>query len=372
MSNTSPARGKIAAVTVAVALALAACGSGSGNGDGDSAGAGVGSDPLVYNVGSALPTVVMGPYAVVPAAMGFWEDAGVDVDVEFADGSTAGLQLLLSGRADISVSGIDAVYSTAEQNSNLRVVSLTPENVWRFAVPESSDIDSVDDLKGQKIGVISLTSGSYTYGRSIVQSAGLDPDKDVEWLPIGTGTQAAEAVDSGRVAAYSSYDGPLDIVGTVTKEELRALPSKLDEVSGSLAYVTTKEVLEERGDDIIAFLKGTYQGMAFSLANPEAAIKIYWEAYPDQAPAEGDADATLATTKEIVKNAWSNRFSPGDENLRGYLTDEHVKQAADFFAEYQITEGSADVSTVVDLSLNEEANDFDVAEVEEQAEGWKP
>ncbi|RQO46027.1 hypothetical protein DBV08_17880 [Rhodococcus sp. KBW08] len=328
--------------------------------------------PFVYNVGAALPTVVMSPYSVVPEVNGYWKDAGVDVQVEHADGSTAALQLLLSGRADIVQSGVDAAYSTAARNPSLRVVSLTPKNIWRLAVPESTAIDSIDDLRGQKIGVVSLTSGSYTYGRSIVRAAGLDPDSDVEWLPIGTGTQAAEALDSGRVSAYSSYDGPLDIVGTLTQDALRPLPSELDEVPGSLAYVTTDDVLEKRRDEVVAFLKGTYEGMVFSLANPEASIQIYWNRFNDQKPTDTERAAVLAQSKQIVANGWANRFAVGDSGMRGFLTPDRVQAAADYFQQYQITEGSVDVDKIVDLEINTEANDFDTAAIEREAANWTP
>ncbi|MFC9839243.1 ABC transporter substrate-binding protein [Rhodococcus sp. NPDC127530] len=348
---------------MASALMSAACGSSS---------SGSTDDALVFNVGSAVSTVVMSPYTVVPQVNGYWKDAGVDVEVQNANGSTAALQLLLSGRADIVISGTDTTYSTAAQNKDLRVVSLIPGNVWRIGVPESSSISGVEQLRGKTIGVISLTSGSYTYGRSIVRAAGLNPDSDVSWLPIGTGTQAAEAIDSGRVQAFSAYDGPLDLVSAVTQEKLRALPSALDDIAGSMGYVTTKKVLETRRDDIEAFLKGSYQGMEFSLANPDAAIQIYWEQFPDQKPAGmAQADA-VAEAKHSVTNAWANRFGVGDDGMRGYLTDENVEEAANFFTKYQITEGEVPYKEVVDLDLNKTANTFDAEQVKAAATAWKP
>ncbi|MEU6642674.1 ABC transporter substrate-binding protein [Saccharomonospora sp. NPDC046836] len=355
--------GGIAALAVS-ALALSACAGSSTSGDGTD------GEPFIYNVGSPNPTVAMAPYNAVPTEMGYWADQGLDVETVYVDGNALGLQALIGGRADIAVSSTDAVYAFAAQAPNLRIVALTPKNLWRIAVPESSPVQSVEDLKGKTVGAISLTGGSYSYGRSIVQSAGLDPEADVQWLPVSYGTQAAEALNEGRVAAYSSYDGPIDIVSQLTDEPLRPLPSPLDDVAGSMAYVVTAETLEERPEAIEKFLRGTYQGMQFAQTNPAAAIEIYWGQHPDQTPTTGTHEEALASTIEATANSWAARAVPGDDGIWGYLTPERVAQAATFFEQHGVIEGTADTDTVVDLSVTQRASDFDVAAIDEQASKW--
>lgn len=357
-----------AALSIA-ALVLTGC-STSGTAPSDSA-TGEGPAKFVYDVGSGSAAISMAPYTAVPEELGYWDAQDLDVDIVYSDGSSAALQSLIGGRADIVVSGTNATYSTAMEDPDLRIVSLIPENVWRIAVTEESTVTSIPDLKGLTIGVISLTSGSYTYGRSIVQSAGLDPETDVEWLPIGSGSQAAEAIESGRVAAYSSYDGPLDIVDNLTANGLRPVPSELDKVAGSLGYVVTRSTLEERPDEIVRFLRGTYEAMEFSRENPEAAVQIYWERNPEQKPTDADEDAAIQEALAITHNSWSNRAAPGDDDIWGYLRPDRVTLAADFFAEYRIVEGTPDPDVTVDMTLTQEASTFDISKVHADADAWK-
>ena len=354
----------LAALAATAVLSLTACG-GSGSS------ASTDSEKIVYDVGSASSTVAMAPYTTVPQQMGYWEDQGLDVDVVFSKGSSAALQSVLGGSADIAVSGTNTTYSAALKNPELRIVSFTPHNVWRIAVSEASDIQSVRDLKGQAIGVISMTSGSYMYGRSIVQAAGLNPDTDVEWLPIGDGTQATEAIESGRVAAYSSYDGPLDVVGQLTKEGLRPLESPLDEVAGSLGYVVAEKTLQEKPEAIEKFLRGTYQGYAFAGYNPQAAIEMYWQEHPEQKPTNVPDKEAVASTVEVTRNSWKNRATVGDDGIWGYLNDQNLRLASDYFTKYRIVEGDIDPAATVDLAITAKASEFDEDKVKADAENWE-
>ncbi|MHA2790118.1 ABC transporter substrate-binding protein [Corynebacterium sp. S7] len=352
----------LVALIGAAGLALSSC---------SSAGSNEANQSIVYDVGSANPQISMAPYTSVPDEMGYWTEQGLDVKTVYSQGSSAALQSVLGGSADIAVSGTNTTYSAALANPELRIVSYTPHNPWRIAVPEESNITSVEQLKGTDIGVISMTSGSYQYGQAIVASSGMDPEADVQWLPIGNGTQATEAIESNRVSAYSSYDGPLDIVSSLTSKGLRPLPSPLDEVKGSLAYVVKAKTLEEKPEAIEKFLRGTYQGYVFGNQNPEAAVQLYWKAHPDQRPSAENFDAELANSVEVTKNAWAGRGSPGDDGIWGYLNDKNIQSAADFFTKYKLVEGNVDAMGTADMSITKKASEFDEAAVKKQADEWK-
>lgn len=327
---------------------------------------------FIYDISAANPTIAMAPFTAVPDVLGYWAEDNLEVELVSSDGSSAALQALVGGRADIISSGLNAVYSAAAENPELRVVSLAPDNVWRIAVLEGSDIQTIDDLRGKDVGVISMTSGSYTYGKAIVEASGLDSDTDVNWLPVGQGSQSVEALQSGRVVAYSSYDGPLDVVANLTDDGMRPIPSPLDEVAGSIGYVVTQQTLEERPDEIVRFLRGIYRGNVFSEANPEAAVQVYWQKYPEQQPVDLDEDEAIQQAIATATNSWTNRGSVGDEDRFGFLLPERVTQAAEFFETYKIIEGEANADLTVDLSLTAQANEFDRAEIEQQAASWTP
>ena len=62
------------------------------------------------------------------------------------------------------------------------------------------------ELKGKKIGVMSMGASRTLDGFAMTQAAGLDPKTDVEWLPVGFGVQAALALQRGDVQALVLWD----------------------------------------------------------------------------------------------------------------------------------------------------------------------
>ena len=84
---------------------------------------------------------------------------------------------------------------------------------WSLVVPEDSTIKSVKDFKGKAIGTASLGSGGVALLKSFIESNGLNPDKDIEIVPIGIGPAALHALTSNRVqgmmywgSAISSFE----------------------------------------------------------------------------------------------------------------------------------------------------------------------
>jgi len=74
-------------------------------------------------------------------------------------------------------------------------------------VLKESPIRKDVDLKGKAIGVGSLASSAVGYMKALVAEAGLDPNKDVTFLPVGMGAQAAMALKMGKVDLISLVDG---------------------------------------------------------------------------------------------------------------------------------------------------------------------
>src|SRR4029077_14177669 len=62
--------------------------------------------------------------------------------------------------------------------------------IFRVVVPQASSLQTAPDLRGKTIGVSALTSGAVPVARALLASGGVDPDKDVKWLPPGGGRPA--------------------------------------------------------------------------------------------------------------------------------------------------------------------------------------
>src|SRR5206468_3251632 len=73
--------------------------------------------------------------------------------------------------------------------------------VYPFVLEVAAKITSIADLKGKKIGVSSVGSSSDIATRAALKKLGLDPDKDVTIVPVGSAAQRTAAMLSGAIDA---------------------------------------------------------------------------------------------------------------------------------------------------------------------------
>lgn len=327
---------------------------------------------ITFAIGAPVLIDSTAPYASVPKAMGYWKDQGLTVNLQPTQGATASMQLLLAGRADITNGGSSSFYQAAAKSPEIRVINLQTRNIWQVTVPEGSPIKAIDELKGKTIGVQSFSSASYLFGRAAVGASGLDPDKDVRWLAVGVGAQAAQALKVGTIAAYATYDGPSGVVGSVLGKKLVNLPTPLDRIAGLGGYATTEKFLKEHRDVVVKFLKGINEGAVFAAANPAAALRIQWKAYPEQKPRDMSTDDAIKATLPNVEARYESDAAPGASGLLGDVAMDDIQKSIDFMAKYGIFKGPMAAAKVADMSISADANKFDAAAIRKQAADWKP
>src|SRR5262249_58922206 len=86
------------------------------------------------------------------------------------------------------------------------IYTYSRSTIYRAVALKSSALTKTEDLRGKTMGVIAMSTGAVPYGRQMLQAAKIDPDKDVQWLPIGEGGQAALALKRGDAAAWFAWD----------------------------------------------------------------------------------------------------------------------------------------------------------------------
>lgn len=328
--------------------------------------------PVRFGIGAPVLIDTTAPYASVPEAMGYWSSEGLKVTPTPTQGATQSVQLVLAGKLDITNGGSSSFYQAILKAPEMRVVSLAAKNIWQISVLNGSPVKTIKELVGKTIGVQSFSSASYLFGRAAVSASGMNPDHDVKWLPVGVGSQAAQALKVGDVAAYATYDGPNGVIGHILGMQLRNLPTPLDKVLGLLGYASTKKYMDEHRGALVKFLRGTYEGAVFANANPAAALQIQWMKYPEQRPKAGSLDEALKIALPGVETRFAGAAAPGPEGLIGSINMDAVQQSIDFMVKYGILSEHLDAKKVVDLSANVDANKFDKAAIISTAKAWKP
>ncbi|MEZ7004797.1 ABC transporter substrate-binding protein [Streptomyces sp. SCSIO 75703] len=360
-------------LTLSAMIALSACG-----GSSDSAGsADSGSGKKAATIQLAIASAVTGPkeevatYSVAKRE-GFLEEENLKVETINADGSVAAVQAVASGSADISPSDASAILAAREKGVPVVAVGGLVQNwPWRIATKPDSAVKTAADLKGRKIGVISLASGSAPYARAFAEDAGLDPDKDVDLVPVGVGSQALSALESGKVDALALYTQAYTTLELTGKTFSYLENGERFDGIRSLTYVVREDTLRSKKDEITRFLRASYKGMLFSAVNPEAAMRDGYAVFPailSGQKAEDRIENDTEILKTWVATATPATGEPASFTDWGAIGDEAWTKTADYMKSAGTITKDPDLDALWNDSLLKDANDFDAAAVIGKAE----
>ena len=186
----------------AATLVLAACG---GTSDAGSEGSGAEDGELTPVTVGVIPIVDVAPI-YLGVEKGFFEDEGLDVTPELAQGGAAIVPAVVSGDYQFGFSNLTSLLVASSKGLPLKAVAAgnfttgePGEDFGAVVVPEDSKIKDAADLEGKTVAVNTLNNIGDTTIRKVVEEAGGD-DGDVEFVELGFPDMPA-AVDGGQVDA---------------------------------------------------------------------------------------------------------------------------------------------------------------------------
>lgn len=159
----------------------------------------------------------------VAERLGYFKDAGLNVEVTDFQSGTRSLQALIAGNVDITNGSFDhTIQMQAKRQSIVAVVETGryPGIVLGLVKSKNLPYRGGQDLKGLKIGVTAPGSQTNFMVNYLLVKAGLKPD-DASFIGVGGPTTAVAAVRKGEIDALSHADpaiteleasGELDVV----------------------------------------------------------------------------------------------------------------------------------------------------------------
>ena len=119
--------------------------------------------------------------------------------------------------------------------------------------------------------------------------------------------------------------------------KLRLLETKDIEPFPSNGFIALEETLQAKRQEAVAVAQGYAKGTAFAIANPEAAIKILWEVFPQTKPTGKDeATALKDDVKVLMARAQSWKLESVGAKQWGENRVENYAAYADFMLKYGI------------------------------------
>ncbi len=215
----------------------------------------------------AGPTVTFLP-AEVARQRGFMREQNLDIKFLLTR-SEVDRAALASGNVDYTLRAGSSFVSAA-RGLPVKIVLLgTMRPFWGLVV--RPEIKSVTELKGKSLGVPGLLGSQQISAKFILKHHGLDPDKDVIYRIVDTGTRIAGilsgAIDSSMMdygEAFRAKKAGLKFL--VNAADLHAL------LAGGLAVNTKK--LKEQPDQVRRMLKAMTQALRYMQENPEGTQQV--------------------------------------------------------------------------------------------------
>lgn len=176
---------------------------------------------------------------------------------------------ILSGQADVAFTDPGSFFMALDKGEKLvAIYDIYPQNVFNVVSLKSSGIRKPADLKGKKIGVYSLASGTRQNLLVMLHQAGL---KESDVSIVVTGLLNFAPLMQGRVDATAATDTGLAVglrkgIGDVNVMQVS------DHLNmSSDMFVVREEVFQQKKDLLKAFIKGYRESAAWMMANPEEA-----------------------------------------------------------------------------------------------------
>lgn len=196
---------------------------------------------------------------------------GLDVTLDNIVSST-GIPALLSGQVQIAHLGGSESLSAAAAGGDLVVISITGP-VYPFVFMAPASITSVDQMKGKKIGVSNMGSSSDIATRVMLKKVGLDSDKDVTIVAVGSLQNRMAALLNGAIdggVAQPPDQLALQDKGFHVLYDLAA--QKLPSVGDSI--VVQRTWMNANHDVVQRYIDSIVQAIALSKKNKEQALPV--------------------------------------------------------------------------------------------------
>jgi NitT/TauT family transport system substrate-binding protein len=236
---------------------------------------------------------------------------GLDPEVIMIQAGALTTLAIISGELQFSGAGAASVLAARIKGSDIALVACPADSdlVYLMARPE---IKTTAELKGKSSAVTRLGSTTHFYLRSALKYAGLNPEKDVTILQLGS--EYAAALETGRIAAAAL---PFDLALPYLQRGWPLLLdlSKTDFVYPASCVVSSRAFIKQNPDTVERFLKAYIEAIHLMKKDHGAGERAYIRWLKPKDP--------LLAKKAV--EAYANLFKPvprvTDRGIQAVLED---------------------------------------------------
>jgi NitT/TauT family transport system substrate-binding protein len=185
------------------------------------------------------------------------------------------------------------VRMTSDARATNRVILMTFEDTSKFHIISKKDLNSLDDLKGKRLGYSSFGAVSHLMALALLQQKGWSPENDISLIGEG---MAYEALKKDKVDAFIGSEIYYGMAEKQGFKDLADITPLNIPVAGS-GLNAEREWLKNNREAAKRFVKASIDAYAFMKNNKEATLKAIekWYNVTDRAQQENMYETVEAT-----------------------------------------------------------------------------
>jgi len=206
------------------------------------------------------------------AENGFGREFGVNIGMLSLKGDAMLTKALLAGEIDSYEGNPGGPMIAASKGADIKVIGCTWPGL-PYAIYTKPEIKSISELKGKAIAVSDPGSLPDLFARAVIRSAGLDPNKDVQFVRAGGDADRMKALVAGVVAAAPSST---EFKAKAPQMGLKMLVKAKDITPGYVrnCIMTTGKVLATKRKAAVAFMAAEMRALGYAMGHESETIAL--------------------------------------------------------------------------------------------------
>ncbi|HET8617104.1 MAG TPA: ABC transporter substrate-binding protein [Actinomycetales bacterium] len=331
----------VAAATAGI-RAAAACGGGDTAGTAATGSSSTGGAVTKINYLTSFNTFGRDAYVYVAKEKGYFEEAGLDVDIKPGTGTVDVMKLIASGRADFGPGDFSTVVITvAKEKLPVTTVAMVQQKSLAAIVSlEGYGISSPKDLEGKTIADQPGSTNTVMFP-VYAKAAGIDASK-VKFVPAAPPTLpqllAAHKVDA--IGQFVVGKGLIEKAAKGKASVFLPFGDVLPDLYGN-ALLTSTAFAKDKPEVTKKFVAALMKGLEYSIAHPDETGDILKKYQPTQDPKVAAGEVTLMAP-----------YVKGDKGAAiGNVDDARVAKIIEMLTEAGAIPAGLEPSQVVDADV---------------------
>ena len=315
-------------------------------------------------VGNCAPALTAGqaPFALA-IKRGWFAEEGIEVKLVGLPGSSDCVKNVATGAIPFAVAAVEPQAAARVQGVKAKTFyTAYQRNIFGLAVPADSPIQKVADLRGKTIGIPGL-GGGMLFTKALIAAAGMNPESDVKIVVTGGGPHTAAMVRGKQVDALCHFDTQFAAIENAGIK-LRMLDTpEIDRFPGN-GFFALEETLKTRRREAIALARAYAKGTVFSINNPEAAVRILYEVFPEtRPPGKNEAAAVEDDTRVLLARIPNWQLERAGVKRWGESSEAAYEGYLEFLLKWGVINERVAAKDLITNELIDEINKFDANDI---------